>query len=179
MFTSACMSLCISQDCHFSCKVKTYPGSMHRKEIEAQTHMAGPAGTASFHNVRDNLRRIVHHASIMMSAAVSELLAGLGRHDLAPKRQAAHLEESIGEGRAAGGIGGCRQKHRQQTQPFCSQPLHCTCLFCIAPHPELVKAPCTMRFGSTAKVLLKCKLKYYRISEVPCKASVHEIVFCR
>ena len=25
--------------------------------------------------------------------------------------------------------------------------------------------PCTMRFGSTAKVLLKCKLKYYRISE--------------
>ena len=23
----------------------------------------------------------------------------------------------------------------------------------------------TMRFGSTAKVLLKCKLKYYRISE--------------
>ena len=25
--------------------------------------------------------------------------------------------------------------------------------------------PHTMRFGSTAKVLLKCKLKYYRISE--------------
>ena len=25
--------------------------------------------------------------------------------------------------------------------------------------------PLTMRFGSTAKVLLKCKLKYYRISE--------------
>ena len=25
--------------------------------------------------------------------------------------------------------------------------------------------PGTMRFGSTAKVLLKCKLKYYRISE--------------
>ena len=25
----------------------------------------------------------------------------------------------------------------------------------------------TMRFGSTAKVLLKCKLKYYRISECP------------
>ena len=25
--------------------------------------------------------------------------------------------------------------------------------------------PCTMRFGSTAKVLLKCNLKYYRISE--------------
>ena len=24
---------------------------------------------------------------------------------------------------------------------------------------------CTMRFGSTAKVLLKCKLKYYSISE--------------
>ena len=41
--------------------------------------------------------------------------------------------------------------------------------------PDLVKsdlfAACapmqqhTMRFGSTAKVLLKCKLKYYRISE--------------
>ena len=27
--------------------------------------------------------------------------------------------------------------------------------------------PCTLRFGSTAKVLLKCKLKYYRISECP------------
>ena len=27
------------------------------------------------------------------------------------------------------------------------------------------EALCTMRFGSTAKVLLKCKLKYYRISE--------------
>ena len=27
------------------------------------------------------------------------------------------------------------------------------------------KTCCTMRFGSTAKVLLKCKLKYYRISE--------------
>ena len=25
-----------------------------------------------------------------------------------------------------------------------------------------------MRFGSTAKVLLKCKLKYYRISECEC-----------
>ena len=24
---------------------------------------------------------------------------------------------------------------------------------------------CTMRFGSTAKVLAECKLKYYRISE--------------
>ena len=34
-------------------------------------------------------------------------------------------------------------------------------------------APCTMRFGSTAKVLLKCKLKYYRISEchAPCPPS--------
>ena len=31
---------------------------------------------------------------------------------------------------------------------------------------------CTLRFGSTAKVLLKCKLKYYRISEcsVPAQA---------
>ena len=26
----------------------------------------------------------------------------------------------------------------------------------------------TLRFGSTAKVLLKCKLKYYRISECSC-----------
>ena len=30
----------------------------------------------------------------------------------------------------------------------------------------------TMRFGSTAKVLLKCKLKYYRISE--CREDVRE-----
>ena len=29
----------------------------------------------------------------------------------------------------------------------------------------------TMRFGSTAKVLLKCKLKYYRISECVCLLS--------
>ena len=29
----------------------------------------------------------------------------------------------------------------------------------------------TMRFGSTAKVLLKCKLKYYRISECNCLPS--------
>ena len=28
-----------------------------------------------------------------------------------------------------------------------------------------MESPRTMRFGSTAKVLLKCKLKYYRISE--------------
>ena len=27
------------------------------------------------------------------------------------------------------------------------------------------QTPVTMRFGSTAKVLAKCKLKYYRISE--------------
>ena len=32
---------------------------------------------------------------------------------------------------------------------------------CAEQQPPL----CTMRFGSTAKVLLKCKLKYYRISE--------------
>ena len=31
--------------------------------------------------------------------------------------------------------------------------------------PQIVDAGHTMRFGSTAKVLLKCKLKYYRISE--------------
>ena len=30
----------------------------------------------------------------------------------------------------------------------------------------------TMRFGSTAKVLLKCKLKYYRISECICAIPV-------
>ena len=32
---------------------------------------------------------------------------------------------------------------------------------------------CTMRFGSTAKVLLKCKLKYYRISECACWLAGH------
>ena len=31
----------------------------------------------------------------------------------------------------------------------------------------------TMRFGSTAKVLLKCKLKYYRISE--CSAGMDTV----
>ena len=31
----------------------------------------------------------------------------------------------------------------------------------------------TMRFGSTAKVLLKCKLKYYRISECNAEMAVH------
>ena len=31
----------------------------------------------------------------------------------------------------------------------------------------LPACPCTMRFGSTAKVLAKCMLKYYRISECP------------
>ena len=30
---------------------------------------------------------------------------------------------------------------------------------------DMHDGPSTMRFGSTAKVLLKCKLKYYRISE--------------
>ena len=34
-----------------------------------------------------------------------------------------------------------------------------------------VRVP-TMRFGSTAKVLLKCKLKYYRISECPLSGPV-------
>ena len=29
---------------------------------------------------------------------------------------------------------------------------------------ELLGSPCTMRFGSVAKGLAKCKLKYYRIS---------------
>ena len=31
-----------------------------------------------------------------------------------------------------------------------------------------------MRFGSTAKVLLKCKLKYYRISECTCACTLCE-----
>ena len=36
--------------------------------------------------------------------------------------------------------------------------------------PDFASRPCcTMRFGSTAQVLLNCKLKYYRISE--CAAS--------
>ena len=52
------------------------------------------------------------------------------------------------------------------------------CDFALRPNPTLVDTVgedteqtarrvscCTMRFGSTAKVLLKCKLKYYRISE--------------
>ena len=33
------------------------------------------------------------------------------------------------------------------------------------PKSKALSTPRTMRFGSTAKVLLKCKLKYYRISE--------------
>ena len=36
------------------------------------------------------------------------------------------------------------------------------------------RAQCTMRFGSIAKVLLKCKLKYYRISE----CSVRKPLLC-
>ena len=40
-----------------------------------------------------------------------------------------------------------------------------------APYPLI--ASLTMRFGSTAKVLLKYNLKYYRISECPCCLLVH------
>ncbi len=32
---------------------------------------------------------------------------------------------------------------------------------------ERLHPPDTMRFGSTAKVLAECKLKYYKISRVP------------
>ena len=39
------------------------------------------------------------------------------------------------------------------------------CVRGVALYPEW--GPSTMSFGSTAKVLLKCKLKYYRISECP------------
>ena len=48
----------------------------------------------------------------------------------------------------------------------CLFPGHEECLDqdCTTPPPPL---PRTMRFGSTAKVLLKCKFKYYRISECP------------
>ena len=46
----------------------------------------------------------------------------------------------------------CQLLTGRQVSAFSSQP---TCK----------KPDCTMRFGSTAKVLLKCKLKYYRISE--------------
>ena len=35
----------------------------------------------------------------------------------------------------------------------------------------------TMRFGSTAKVLLKCKLKYYRISECILSSASHWILW--
>ena len=38
-------------------------------------------------------------------------------------------------------------------------------------YPSTGGCACTMRFGSTAKVLLKCKLKYYRISECACAIS--------
>ena len=36
---------------------------------------------------------------------------------------------------------------------------------CVVHNETTTGEPCTMRFGSTAKVLLKCNLKYYRISE--------------
>ena len=42
--------------------------------------------------------------------------------------------------------------------------LDVTCAFASI---RSARGPVTMRFGSTAKVLLKCKLKYYRISECP------------
>ena len=45
----------------------------------------------------------------------------------------------------------------QSFQPLC-HPYQPVSACGITPH-------LTMRFGSTAKVLLKCKLKYYRISE--------------
>ena len=50
------------------------------------------------------------------------------------------------------------------------QPSHISLSSEPSPWPHhsaslLPKHWCTMRFGSTAKVLLKCKLKYYRISE--------------
>ena len=37
----------------------------------------------------------------------------------------------------------------------------------VALHLPETGQPHTMRFGSTAKVLAKCKLKYYKISECP------------
>ena len=43
---------------------------------------------------------------------------------------------------------------------------------CYSAHQAPPRCHHTMRFGSTAKVLLKCKLKYYRISECtmgPCQ----------
>ena len=53
----------------------------------------------------------------------------------------------------------------------------------VAVIPMLVDAvACTMRFGSTAKVLLKCNLKYYRISEcawpIPWPASCPSLSYC-
>ncbi len=53
------------------------------------------------------------------------------------------------------------------------------CQVLCAEFPELRchedAEPCgTMRFGSTAKVLLKCKLKYYRISE--CAGFVEAVI---
>ena len=47
----------------------------------------------------------------------------------------------------------------------CVVPLPKLSIHCLYPASETTCKGCTMRFGSTAKVLLKCKLKYYRISE--------------
>ena len=43
--------------------------------------------------------------------------------------------------------------------------------------PSASSAPCTMRFGSTAKVLAECKLKYYRISECLARLATDSWVF--
>ncbi len=51
-----------------------------------------------------------------------------------------------------------RQRAAAASLDICSLVVRGTCL-------KRPRGLCTMRFGSTAKVLLKCKLKYYRISE--------------
>ena len=54
---------------------------------------------------------------------------------------------------------------RQSTAYLCHQLLHEVRQFCMQALISWRQDARTMRFGSTAKVLLKCKLKYYRISE--------------
>ena len=56
----------------------------------------------------------------------------------------------------------------ETNQPCRSRPHAYACMLEDAGHTSsasLLERRLTMRFGSTAKVLLKCKLKYYRISE--------------
>ena len=72
----------------------------------------------------------------------------------------------------AGHLSGADHRYVYSSTP----PIQCNVLItvpCETPYRNTCPMACsrghlqghTMRFGSTAKVLLKCKLKYYRISE--------------